>query len=93
MVFFQAEIDITSSVEGIPPIDFFESRRAFFIPAYIVLLGAEKSIASREGRRLATYTLSTYLPTSYLSTFSYLFGNLVISSCKLCLFWKPSACE
>lgn len=66
MVFFQAEIDITSSVEGIPPIDFFESRRAFFIPAYIVLLGAEKSIASREGRRLATYTLSIYLPTYLL---------------------------
>lgn len=44
----------------------FESRRAFFIPAYIVLLGAEKSIASREGRRLATYTLSIYLPTYLL---------------------------
>lgn len=75
MVFFQAEIDITSSVEGIPPIDF-RVAPSFFHTCLHSLIGCGEVNCIARGEApsdLYPIYLPTYLPTfrTYLGTLSY----------------------
>lgn len=74
MVFFQAEIDITSSVEGIPPIDF-RVAPSFFHTCLHSLIGCGEVNCIARGEApsdLYPIYLPTYLPTfrTYLGTLS-----------------------